>query len=67
MMHIEIVYADLDDQQHIDLQVEEGADVAKCLDLLRLHSQGEGFLRVLLWVFSVKYAALSECSRRVIA
>ena len=44
MMHIEIVYADIDDQQHIDLQVEEGADVAKCLDLLRLHSQGEGWL-----------------------
>ncbi len=36
-MLIEIVYAELNDQRHIELDVDEGANVAACLDLLRLH------------------------------
>ena len=43
-MRIEVVYADLNDQRHIDLDVEEGADVATCLCLLRRHPMGAGLL-----------------------
>ena len=39
-MRIEVVYAEQNDQRHIDLDVEEGADVATCLGLLRQHPMG---------------------------
>lgn len=40
-MLIEMVYADPNDQRHIELVVNEGTDVATCLDLLRLHPMGK--------------------------
>ena len=36
-MRIEVVYAQLEDQRHIDLELVEGADVAACLALLNQH------------------------------
>ena len=39
-MLIEVVYAEQNDQRHIELDVEEGADVTTCLGLLLQHPMG---------------------------